>query len=79
MTVRVVIADDQALMRTGFRLIFEAEPDIELVGEAADGAEAVRGSSGDIAGRRDHGRADARLNGIEATRRPGRDGAPALG
>lgn len=40
--IRVVIADDQPLMRAGFRLILEAEPDIELAGEAADGAEAVR-------------------------------------
>ncbi|MHA6695046.1 response regulator [Homoserinimonas sp. A520] len=39
--VRVVIADDQALVRTGLRLILEAEPDIEVVGEAEDGAEAV--------------------------------------
>ena len=31
--IRVVIADDQALMRAGFRLILEAEPDIELAGE----------------------------------------------
>lgn len=40
-TVRVLIADDQALVRTGLRLILEAEPDIEVVGEASDGAEAV--------------------------------------
>ena len=37
----VVIADDQALMRTGFRLILEAEPDITVVAEAADGRQAV--------------------------------------
>lgn len=41
MTVRVVIADDQALVRTGFRMIVEAEPDMEVVGEAGDGQEAV--------------------------------------
>ena len=40
--VRVLIADDQALVRRGFRLILEIEPDIEVVGEAADGEEAVR-------------------------------------
>ncbi len=40
--LRVLIADDQALVRTGFRLILEAEDDIEVVGEAQDGAEAVR-------------------------------------
>jgi len=39
--VRVLIVDDQALVRTGFRMILEAEPDLEVVGEAADGHEAV--------------------------------------
>jgi DNA-binding NarL/FixJ family response regulator len=38
----VVIADDQALMRGGFRMIIDAEPDLEVVGEAIDGADAVR-------------------------------------
>ncbi|QFG23568.1 response regulator transcription factor [Actinomadura sp. WMMB 499] len=42
MTVRVLIADDQAVVRAGFRTILEAEPDIEITGEAADGADAVR-------------------------------------
>lgn len=41
MPVRVVIADDQALVRTGFRLILEEQGDIEVVGEAADGVAAV--------------------------------------
>lgn len=41
MTVRVVIADDQELVRTGLRMILDAQPDIEVIGEAADGAEAV--------------------------------------
>jgi DNA-binding NarL/FixJ family response regulator len=41
MPVRVVIADDQALVRTGFRLILEEQGDIEVVGEAADGLAAV--------------------------------------
>jgi len=41
MSVRVVIADDQALVREGFRLILRAQPDLEVVGEAADGREAV--------------------------------------
>jgi DNA-binding NarL/FixJ family response regulator/class 3 adenylate cyclase len=39
--VRVLIVDDQALVRAGFRMILEAEPDIDVVGEAADGSEAV--------------------------------------
>ena len=41
MTVRVLIADDQQLVRAGFRLILERQPGIEVVGEAASGAEAV--------------------------------------
>jgi DNA-binding NarL/FixJ family response regulator len=41
MSVRVLIADDQQLVRTGFRLILESEGDIEVVGEAANGQEAV--------------------------------------
>ena len=69
MTIRVLIADDQPLMRTGFRMILDAEPGLEVVGEAADGAEAGR-----LAG---HVRADVVLmdirmpgmDGIEATRR----------
>ncbi|AXK33021.1 DNA-binding response regulator [Streptomyces armeniacus] len=40
MTVRVVLADDQALVRGGFRMIIDAKPDLEVVGEAADGEEA---------------------------------------
>jgi DNA-binding NarL/FixJ family response regulator len=39
--IRVLIADDQALVRAGFRMILRAEPGIEVVGEAGDGAEAV--------------------------------------
>ena len=42
MTVRVVIADDQELIRTGFRMILAADPDIEVVAEARTGIEAVR-------------------------------------
>ncbi len=41
MTIRVVVADDQHLVRTGLRMILAAEPDIEVVGEAANGAEAI--------------------------------------
>lgn len=37
MTIRVLLVDDQALLRMGFGMILEAEPDIEVVGEAADG------------------------------------------
>ena len=41
MTVRLVLADDEQLVRSGLRLILEAEDDIEVVGEAGDGVEAV--------------------------------------
>ena len=41
-TIRLVLADDQALLRKGFRMILEAEDDFEIVGEAADGHDAVR-------------------------------------
>ena len=40
--IRVLLADDQPLVRTGFRMILESEPDIEVVGEAGDGSDAVR-------------------------------------
>jgi DNA-binding NarL/FixJ family response regulator len=40
-SVRVLLADDQALVRSGFRMILQTRPDLEVVGEAADGAEAV--------------------------------------
>ena len=42
MTIRVLLADDQALVRAGLRMVIDATPDIEVVGEAATGAEAVR-------------------------------------
>jgi DNA-binding NarL/FixJ family response regulator len=43
--IRVLLVDDQALLRMGFRLILETEPDIEVVGEAADGTAGVAMSS----------------------------------
>ena len=66
---RVLIADDQALVRAGFRMILEAQPDIEVVAEAADGEAAVR-----LARRHrpDVVLMDVRmpgLDGLEATRR----------
>jgi len=40
-TIRVLIADDQDMVRTGFRMIIDSQPDMRVVGEAADGAAAV--------------------------------------
>ncbi|MGW0788013.1 response regulator transcription factor [Streptomyces sp. NPDC002911] len=40
--IRVLLADDQLLVRAGFRALLDAQPDIQVTGEAADGAEAVR-------------------------------------
>lgn len=42
MPVKILIVDDQQLLRLGFRMIFEAQPDLEVVGEAGDGTEALR-------------------------------------
>jgi DNA-binding NarL/FixJ family response regulator len=42
MTIRVLLADDQPLLRMGFRMILQAQPDLDVVGEAVDGADAVR-------------------------------------
>ncbi len=66
--IRVLIADDQALVRSGFRVILEAEHDIEVVAEAGDGVEAVRAAR---SARPDVVLMDIRmpnLDGIEATR-----------
>ena len=67
--IRVLLADDQALVRAGFRLILSAEPDLEVVGEAGDGDEAVERASETAP---DVVLMDVRmprLNGIDATRR----------
>ncbi|MDX6389307.1 MAG: hypothetical protein QOJ73_370 [Streptosporangiaceae bacterium] len=41
MTIRVLLADDQPLLRAGFRVLIDSQPDLQVVGEAADGREAV--------------------------------------
>ena len=68
MSIRILIADDQELVRTGFRKILESEPDFEVVAEAADGGEAVEAV---LLHRPDVVVMDVRmprLDGIEATR-----------
>ncbi|NKQ58490.1 response regulator transcription factor [Amycolatopsis sp. K13G38] len=67
--IRVVVVDDQELMRAGFRMVLGAQDDIDLVGEAGDGAEAVR-LAGEL--RPDVVLMDVRmpvLDGVEATKR----------
>ncbi|GAA4975206.1 response regulator transcription factor [Kineococcus glutinatus] len=78
--VRVVLVDDQQLVRAGFRMVIDSQPDLQVVGEASDGSEAVRLLAGTAA---DVVLMDVRmpvLDGIEATRRilaaAGTSGAP---
>lgn len=69
MSIRVLIADDQPIVRSGLTMLLDAQPDIEVVGAAADGREAVRLA---LELRPDVGLFDIRMplmDGIEATRR----------
>ena len=65
-TIRVLLADDQTLVRAGFRALLDSEDDLEVVGEAVDGREAVALARSLRPGRGAHGHPDA------APRRPGR-------
>ncbi|GAA3567148.1 response regulator transcription factor [Microlunatus spumicola] len=77
MVTRVFLVDDQALVRSGFRMLIEAEDDLEVVGEASDGREALarlRTTPADVV------LMDVRmpvLDGVEATRRLLAEGNPA--
>ncbi|MFI7054493.1 response regulator [Streptosporangium canum] len=73
MTIRLLIADDESLLRMAFRMVFQAEPDMEVAGEAGDGDEAARMAR---LVRPDVVLMDVRMpgvDGIEATRRIVRD------
>jgi DNA-binding NarL/FixJ family response regulator len=78
MTIRVLIADDEALVRSGIRLILESGPDIEVVGEASDGTQAAqmaRSLEPDVV------LMDVRMphtNGLQAARRILQPGGPAV-
>ena len=74
--IRVLIADDQALMRSGLRMLIDEQPDLETIGEAADGHDALAQAR---AHRPDVVLMDIRmprLDGLEATRRLHQAGAP---
>lgn len=76
MTIRILIVDDEALVRRGFTMILDVEPDLEVVGEAVDGSDALKLA---LTGAADVVLMDIRMagmDGIEATRRIAAAGGP---
>ena len=74
MTIRVLLADDQELVRAGFRMILETQAGIEVAGEAGDGVEAVAATwrlQPDVV------LMDIRMPNLDACRPPGRSWPPA--
>jgi DNA-binding NarL/FixJ family response regulator len=68
MTIRIILVDDQELVRTGFKMVLDAQPDMEVVAEAADGAEAIECASRYQADVMIMDARMPRLDGVEATR-----------
>jgi DNA-binding NarL/FixJ family response regulator len=67
-TIRIVLVDDQELVRTGFKMVLDAQPDMEVVAEAADGAEAIDRASRYQADVMIMDARMPRMDGVEATR-----------
>ncbi|MFG6192471.1 response regulator [Nonomuraea sp. JJY05] len=74
---RILLADDHALVRRGLKMILDAEPDLEVVAEAADGAEAVAAASEDAVDLAILDIAMPRMTGLQAAREISRR-APAI-
>jgi DNA-binding NarL/FixJ family response regulator len=67
-TIRIILVDDQELVRTGFRMVLDAQPDMTVVGEAADGLEAVQAACAHQADVMIMDARMPRLDGVAATR-----------
>jgi DNA-binding NarL/FixJ family response regulator len=67
-TIRIILVDDQELVRTGFRMVLDAQPDMTVVGEAADGLEAIQAARAHQADVMIMDARMPRLDGVAATR-----------